>query len=316
MSIRPLTIGGAALLLFLGLSPGLAAQEQPPQPPATETTAVEAPAAQEPEAPAETMNCRDCHEQAAAFTHNPHARGNLEGGEVPNGVCESCHDGGAAHMEAGGDPSLITVPRGLAGANQTCLSCHDNATDRKTHRTGMHANTAAVNCFSCHSVHHSSIERLLIKPQPALCASCHAAQVTSMKHKPYAHRMGRAGLQCSTCHEPHGRRDQESLRRTAAGEQPCYGCHTDKRGPFVFNHGAVAAADCASCHEPHGSSNPKMLKRANVAQLCLECHSTITQGLLGSQPPSFHNLTQPRYQNCTTCHVAIHGSNRSPALLK
>jgi hypothetical protein len=36
----------------------------------------------------------------------------------------------------------------------------------------------------------------------------------------------------------------------------------------------------------------------------------------GSQPPSFHNISNPRFQNCTTCHVTVHGSNRSPQLLK
>jgi nitrate/TMAO reductase-like tetraheme cytochrome c subunit len=55
-----------------------------------------------------------------------------------------------------------------------------------------------------------------------------------------------------------------------------------------------------------------------VAQLCIECHSPIASvsTTFGSQPPSFHNLSLPRYQNCTTCHVAIHGSNRDPQLLK
>ena len=74
--------------------------------------------------------------------------------------------------------------------------------------------------------------------------------------------------------------------------------------------------DCTSCHEPHGSSNPKQLKRATVYQVCIECHSPIGGTTLGSQPPSFHNLSSPRYQNCTTCHVAVHGSNRDPQLLK
>jgi predicted CXXCH cytochrome family protein len=71
-----------------------------------------------------------------------------------------------------------------------------------------------------------------------------------------------------------------------------------------------------TCHEPHASNNMHRLKRATVSQLCLECHSPITGGTLGSQPPSFHNLLTARYQNCTTCHVAIHGSNRSPQLVK
>ena len=78
----------------------------------------------------------------------------------------------------------------------------------------------------------------------------------------------------------------------------------------------AVAGDCRACHEPHGSSNPMALKRSRVDQLCLECHSPIEGGTLGPQPPAIHDLFSPRYRNCTTCHVAIHGSNTSPALLK
>ena len=133
--------------------------------------------------------------------------------------------------------------------------------------------------------------------------------------KPYKHRLGRGGMECSSCHEPHGR-PLEMLNTTQAGEVPCLACHSDKRGPYAFPHAAKELGGCLACHEQHGSSNQKMLKRANVFQLCLECHSPITNDSLGSQPPSFHNINQPRYQNCTTCHVAIHGSNRSPQLFK
>jgi predicted CXXCH cytochrome family protein len=84
----------------------------------------------------------------------------------------------------------------------------------------------------------------------------------------------------------------------------------------VFQHGGAAIGECATCHEPHGSTNPNQLRRTRIAQLCLECHSPITHSTAGSQPPAFHNLNNPRYQNCTTCHVAVHGSNRSPQLLK
>ena len=47
--------------------------------------------------------------------------------------------------------------------------------------------------------------------------------------------------------------------------------------------------------------------------MCLECHNGA--GNFGPhygvipQPSSTHNLADPRYQNCTTCHVRIHGSN-------
>lgn len=301
MSMRPIALGGMALLLLLGLSPGPAAADEPQAATTTEAAAV--------------PSCGDCHDQAQAFTRNPHARAEVKKGEaVPNAVCESCHGSGAAHIEAGGDKTLITKPAGLAGAN-ICLKCHNATTDRKSPHAGMHANSAAVNCLSCHKVHNDAAA-LLAKPQLALCSGCHATQVTTMRSKPYAHRVGRAGFECSTCHEPHGRPGRESLRQTAAGEMPCLGCHSEVRGPHVFEHGGNTIGDCTNCHEVHGSSNPKQLKRATEAQLCLECHSPIAGGTLGSQPPSFHNISLARYQNCTTCHVMVHGSNRSPQLLK
>ncbi|HEX7528849.1 MAG TPA: cytochrome c3 family protein, partial [Thermoanaerobaculia bacterium] len=88
------------------------------------------------------------------------------------------------------------------------------------------------------------------------------------------------------------------------------------RGPFIFTHVNGVAGDCTSCHVPHGSSYPHQLQRATIAAQCLECHSTLSKGTLGSQPPSFHDISLPRYRNCTTCHVAVHGSQRSPQLLK
>lgn len=314
-----------AVLLLAGLwltmtSSSSGSQQQPA--PATATspttaTAATTTAAGEPEA---LPSCGDCHaDQAKAFAANVHGHGKAAKGEaIPNAVCESCHGNGKAHIEAGGDKSLIVKPQGVAGANKVCLTCHDIATDRVSRHAGAHANSPTVNCLSCHSIHSSEprAPHLLVKKELTLCSTCHLAQAASFRNKPYAHRIGRGGMECSSCHEPHGQPGRESLRTTAAGEIPCVGCHADKRGPFVFQHGAIAAGDCLTCHEPHGSSNPKRLKRATVAGLCLECHSPISGTTLGSQPPSFHNLSLPRYQNCTTCHVEIHGSNRDPQLLR
>jgi DmsE family decaheme c-type cytochrome len=271
--------------------------------------------------PAEApLSCSVCHaDQANAFGANAHGHGKAPKGEpVPNAVCESCHGDGKAHMEAGGDKSLILTPKGLGGAKKVCLSCHDRLTERISRHAGVHANSAAVNCLTCHSIHKAEprAAHLLVKNELALCSACHATQAASFRNKPYAHRIGRAGIECSSCHEPHGRPGRESLALTRAGEIPCLGCHFEKRGPFVFQHAAGAASDCLDCHEAHGSSNPKMLRRATVAQLCIACHSPIAAGTLGSQPPSFHNLSLPRYQNCTTCHTAVHGSNRDPQLLR
>ena len=311
--------GGLLLLLLSGPSAGTVAQETPsPVPPATATAAEEA--------PAPTPSCSDCHDQAKTFLTNPHARGAVTNGVVSNDACATCHGDGTEHIESGGDKTKIAVPRGRTGSDETCVLCHDT-------NKGMHANTGQVNCLTCHSIHSSDPRspHLVARPQLALCGSCHT-QSASMRNKPYAHRLDRGGMTCSTCHEPHGQRakGEQSLAivghlRTVSArgrmpEAPCVSCHTEKRGPFVFAHGGAEIGECTTCHESHGSSNPNQLRRSTVKQVCIECHSPIASsmagGSLGSQPPSFHNLSLPRYQNCTTCHVAVHGSNRDPQLLK
>ena len=301
MTMRPLTTGGLALLLLFGLSPGKAAA---------------APAGTE----AATVSCAECHDQAKAFGNNPHARGKTtKTGEVPNGVCTPCHGNGELHIEAGGDKGKIAMLSGRCGA-ETCLSCHDQTKGCKSMHSDKHANSEGVNCLSCHSIHGSPLvgRSLLAKKELDLCGSCHQSQVAVFRNKPYGHRIGRGGMECTTCHAPHQSTNAgcEITKKTKSGESICVSCHAEKKGPFVFPHGAGAIGDCMTCHEPHASNNMHRLRRATVSQLCLECHSPITGGTLGSQPPSFHNLLTARYQNCTTCHTAIHGSNRSPQLVK
>lgn len=271
---------------------------------------------------AEVVPCADCHDTvAAAFALSPHAR--ALGRDVADGaVCASCHAGGAAHAEASGDKTLITTPRGAAGA-PTCLSCHGGQKSTDIDSKGMHA-TRGVHCDSCHSIHGAAqhADALLRSEGSTLCVSCHPAVRGSFR-KPYTHSMhesvdgsGKAGMQCASCHNPHGRNVEQSLLTGRAGEIACLTCHTEKSGPFVFSHGSMVVGGCLACHEPHGSTNPMMLTRSRVAQVCLECHTSTAATKLGSQPPSFHDLRSPRYQNCTTCHTAVHGSNTSPTLLR
>jgi DmsE family decaheme c-type cytochrome len=333
MSMRRYVIAGSGLLLLLALSGVAAGQETPPPPPPpTTTTTTEPPPAPAPQAaPAteqaaaeEVPPCSTCHEdQVKAFLHNPHARGSVVKGEVPPATCATCHEGAEEHAKEA-DPSKVSKPVGFKGSENTCMLCHDTVTDRISRRAGMHSNTEQVNCLSCHSIHHGNPgSHLVARPQLALCGSCHT-QAASTFNKPYAHRLDRGGMACSSCHEPHGRPAKSTrslamvnhLRATQSGEVPCTNCHAEKRGPFVFQHGAFSVGECTNCHETHGSTNAKMLRRAEVWQLCIECHSPTGSGTLGSQPPSFHNLNSPRYRNCTSCHVAIHGSNRDPQLFK
>ena len=320
MSMKPRVLGGIGSLVF-ALAAGLAASQAPPA--ASPTPAKKAQAAPSQAAVAEVPACVSCHEdKGKSFPGNPHTR--VRGAEygkagVGDAPCASCHGAGTKHMESSGeDKSDVRVFKGRAGAD-FCLTCHNSSkTPHASYRTGVHASTEVVNCLSCHSIHASEPKEahLLVKKSSEVCANCHAPQAASFRNKPFAHRIDRGGMECASCHDPHGLAKDKALRLTPYGELPCLSCHAEKRGPFVFEHVNNVAGNCMSCHEAHGSSNNKRLKRSRVDQLCLECHSNLSSKTLGSQPPSFHNISLPRYQNCTTCHVAVHGSNLSPQLLK
>lgn len=254
--------------------------------------------------------CAVCHDTVAEefnmTVHSPHRE------NAPS--CVTCHGDGIEHMDQDGDPELIDIPRGASGASM-CLQCHGRINTMFSNRSA-HAD-AAVHCESCHNVHspHSEQPMQLARAANDLCAECHASQAGSF-NKPFGHDLDLGGLQCVSCHNPHGGAGEQSLKVDRSGDVVCVSCHAEKRGPFVFPHVTGVSGTCLSCHEPHGAVNPMGLKRARVDQLCLECHSLFDGATLGSQPPSFHDLRSPRYQNCTTCHVMVHGSNASPLLLK
>jgi DmsE family decaheme c-type cytochrome len=254
--------------------------------------------------------CAVCHDTVAAefdmTVHAPNRAG------APS--CVTCHGDGAEHMENDGDPTMIEIPSG-SSVDTTCTQCHGQVNTMFSSRS-VHADSG-VHCDSCHSVHSTDRTQpmQLAKAANSLCADCHPSETGSF-NKPFGHDLDRGGLQCVSCHNPHGGQGEQSLKVDRSGDVICVSCHAEKRGPFVFPHVSDVAGTCLSCHEPHGSTNPMALKRARVDQLCLECHSVFDGGTLGSQPPSFHDLRSPRYQNCTTCHVTVHGSNTSPLLLK
>jgi DmsE family decaheme c-type cytochrome len=319
-----LAAAGIAVSAALGLAqaptPTPTAAPAPAKTPAPGTTPAAPATTEKAAAASELPKCGDCHTDVAnAFAANPHARvAHGEKKSDPSDLCSTCHGDGTKHIESGGS-EFIAIPIGLSGAEETCKACHDQAHGaHDSFATGVHANSGAVNCLTCHSIHKAvpKSEHLLAKTPGELCATCHTPETASFQNKPYAHRLDRGGMTCLDCHSPHARRG-EPVKMTVQGELPCLSCHADLRGPFVFQHVTGSGGDCLSCHQSHGSNNPNMLLWARVDQLCLSCHSqTGGPKTYGSQPPSFHDLSQPRYRNCTTCHVAVHGSNVSPQLLK
>jgi predicted CXXCH cytochrome family protein len=300
-----------------------------------------------------TDTCQTCHEaQANHFARTIHAKLSSDP-SWKNHVtgCEACHGPGSKHVELMADatdgkaaqPTGHRAIRSLKQENEpskmiseTCLSCHSGKEEHNNFRRGEHWRNN-VGCTDCHAAHEplpgpskpgshtliadspgrridTAVLRLLKDNETSLCLGCHTEQKAQFT-MPFHHKVLEGIIKCSDCHNPHGGFENKQQRLTTGTDAACNKCHTDKQGPFVFEHSPVRVEGCAICHQPHGSSNPKLLTRSHVFQLCIECHTNAHQLVLREDgegapaPPGFHNLTQERIRNCTTCHTAIHGSN-------
>lgn len=284
--------------------------------------------------------CKACHEdQFNNFAHTKHSKLS-ESSSWKDKVtgCESCHGPGQAHVEGGGDKTKIKNFKELSAkeVSDSCLACHAGKEAHNNFRRGEHWRND-VSCTECHSAHGEPAadnvggsmtfvgsthqdrntqrpEAMLRQSEPQLCMSCHN-ETKSQFNKPFHHRVPEGTMKCSDCHNAHGGFETKQTKLANGADAGCIKCHSNKQGPFVFEHGPVKTEGCSACHTPHGSSNPKMLRRASVRQLCFECHTGI-QDELSPQAPSLHNQAQVRFQQCTVCHSAIHGSNSSSVFFR
>jgi DmsE family decaheme c-type cytochrome len=257
--------------------------------------------------------CKTCHEDlythfaaTAHFATTMDAKLDAHKGVEWHG-CEACHGPGKEHVDGGGDKSKIFTFKD-ATPQQTsarCLRCHQDSHEQNNFARSAHLQSG-VSCNDCHSPHHAKESEFLLKEaSPKLCYTCHL-DVRAELARPFHHRVNEGLIQCADCHNPHGGFQARQLRRADGNDEVCYKCHADKQGPFVYQHEAKLEG-CTVCHSPHGSTNQRMLKQNQVNLLCISCHS-LNASVGPSATPSFHNQST-KYQACTLCHVAIHGSN-------
>ena len=278
-------------------------------------------AAQEPSpnaAPVEAKNdyvssatCASCHEaQTMQFATNPHQILNMkEDKGWKDRACEACHGPGQTHVDAGDGSHVVLLKSSSTNAeiNKVCLSCHADSNTQAGGPASLHRKENLA-CTECHSIHEpKQKQHLLTASVDRVCTACHK-DVLAAFYKPFHHRLLEGAIHCVDCHQPHSGLMPKMAKLSFGNESPCVKCHSDKRGPFAFEHPVIRLEGCMGCHEPHGSINSKMLIRTQLSLMCLECH-TFSPGILASQPPSFHDLRSARFRNCTTCHVKIHGSN-------
>lgn len=153
-----------------------------------------------------------------------------------------------------------------------------------------------MDCTSCHNVHDGKpADALLTKATSETCRACHA-EVFAKFQLNERHRLEEGILECTSCHNPH--KPESRMNLAGFKQAECLKCHTDKQGPFVYEHGSVEVEGCVACHEPHGTVNRHQLKLPSVGMLCYSCHAVVP-----------HNNYTSVDSDCIQCHTYIHGSN-------
>jgi DmsE family decaheme c-type cytochrome len=254
--------------------------------------------------------CAACHaEVAKGFAGNPHTKMVLMHGST--GItCENCHGPGSEHVSGGGDVTKIFDPAKAApkDVDAKCLTCHAGV--HPDFERSPHAK-ANVGCANCHSIHHSQDQEKLLKAaQPTLCFQCHTDTKAAF-NMPFHHQVPEGLIQCTDCHDVHGTFEKSNVRSRNDSNLICTKCHTEMRGPFVYEHTPVKAEGCMGCHSPHGSQNARLLNMPSINNLCNQCHSPVAAATIHGQGAGSSELAP-----CTSCHTYIHGSNMNVAFLR
>lgn len=263
---------------------------------------------------AEVARCVECHQEVVEpFAASVHGRAYTHDGRFANAACSSCHGPVEAHLESGEAADILSPKRMTADAiNETCRTCHSGG-NQAFWPSGRHE-ARGLSCLECHSIHSPQSDRAQLRTKTAMegCFSCHKdvrAETWKTSHHPV--REGR--IDCADCHNPHGTTTDGMLKAVSANDL-CYDCHSEKRGPFLWEHAPVRES-CLTCHTPHGSNHLK-LQKTSVPYLCQQCHSNTRH------PGTLYDATRlPTLENeatgsnrlfnraCLDCHAAIHGSN-------
>jgi len=278
-------------------------------------------------------SCKACHEEYfAGVMRTAHGKKAVSGSPFSKEGCESCHGPAAEHVDKGGGKGVgifsFTQEKDAAKRSATCLACHEESKTIAFWNMNRHK-SGGVSCDRCHSIHKGAGKSLVAK-EPDLCFQCHRdirAQTNKQSHHPVNEKfVTHQELTCSSCHDTMGGLSTEPVgafsTRTSFGTNKmiradsindlCFKCHTEKRGPFAWEHAPVAE-NCLSCHEAHGSNHSFLLVR-KTPQLCQTCHDlpfhpsqpyTDFQRFLGTGGSKNRFIGR----SCLNCHTNIHGSN-------
>ena len=280
--------------------------------PAAPTTAPATAAAPAQSGYAGSDTCLLCHDVENTLKGTKHAQALDPRTPAAQQGCESCHGPGQAHVDDDEKGNILRFTKASppAEASGACLNCHSGGAHAGWQGSKHEARN--LTCTTCHSVHHpvSPAKQLVKNTETQLCATCHRTQVAKTE-RAVAHMPVREGkMSCSSCHNPHGSISNEKALRTGSSvAESCTTCHTEMRGPVLWEHTPVRE-NCATCHDPHGSSNDRMLV-VRQPMICQRCH------VATKHPASMYDKDEITVKksnrmfgrSCVNCHSNIHGSN-------
>lgn len=262
-------------------------------------------------------DCMECHDSPSItlILQTPHAVSGDERTPFAGHQCESCHGPSAEHMRRIEGSTERPSPKVVFGKgsmntveeqNEVCMSCHEGGL--RINWTGSLHHSGDVACVSCHSIHVQKDPVLVKLTQDDVCYDCHVEQ-KAQSFRRSRHPIKEGKVACSDCHNPHGSFGPKLLKFANVNDT-CYSCHTEKRGPFLWEHAPVRD-DCTNCHTPHGSSQVRLLK-IRTPFLCQQCHmETFHPSTLysGDDIPPFGAGERILAKGCLNCHPKVHGSN-------
>ena len=290
----------AVVLVGIGLCAAAATEEAP-----AATVAVAA--SPSPHPAFDVNDCKTCHGPAVAKFETTHHASLAQS-------CAACHGDVTEHLRSNmekGEPGPIISFKKLTAAetNKTCLTCHDKG--HQANWAGGAHERRGVSCTTCHSVHDfkSTAHQLKTTQDALTCYTCHT-QIRAKTMRVSHHPVREGLLNCTSCHDPHDSTRPKMIAAESVNEL-CYKCHTEKRGPFLWEHAPVRE-NCMLCHDPHGSNHDKLLA-AKQPYLCQRCHlNTRHPGTLydGTNSVNGRSLSNRAVEHaCRNCHQNIHGSN-------
>ncbi len=206
---------------------------------------------------------------------------------VPD-LCQECHD----IFQEG------SFPLGEENQLDICDNCHKSRIFNRLRKTykQIHEPVKKGECNTCHEIHISENDHMLVKPQNELCAECHKDFIKKVRKEKFVHLGDLFDRICTKCHNPHSSNLKALMRDVRKGV--CTKCHEafsgEKAGvEYKSIHKPVVQGKCFLCHDIHSGRNKMYLIKDDATETCKFCHAKNVGAGHGA-----------KLAKCTECHNA------------